>query len=88
MSFIFRLYFTPISVIFHLELTNISFIFHVCFVNISFKLHLHYFVGKNNDELLDGANKIQDLTLDSLVRSRAMIEASKEVGAATIEGNY
>ena len=44
-------------------------------------------VGKGNDELLDGANKIQDLTLDSLGRTQAMIAASKEVGTATIEGN-
>ena len=44
-------------------------------------------IGKGNDELLDGANKIQDLTLDSLGRTQAMIAASKEVGTATIEGN-
>ena len=36
--------------------------------------------------MLDGANRIQDQTLDSLSRTRGMIEASKEVGAATIEG--
>ena len=41
--------------------------------------------GKNNDELLEGANQIQDLTFDSLSRTRGMIEASKEVGTATIE---
>jgi hypothetical protein len=55
------------------------FVFHSNLIQIPF-------IGKNNDELLDGANKIQDLTLDSLGRTRGMIEASKEVGAATIEG--
>lgn len=43
--------------------------------------------GKGNDELLDGANRIQDLTLDALGRTAAMINASKEVGTATIEGS-
>ena len=37
------------------------------------------------DELLEGANQIQDLTFDSLARTRGLIEASKEVGTATIE---
>jgi hypothetical protein len=41
--------------------------------------------GKNNEELLEGANQIQDLTFDSLARTRGLIEASKEVGAATID---
>ena len=41
--------------------------------------------GKNNDDLLTGANKIQDLTVESLVRTAAMIEASKDVGEQTLE---
>lgn len=41
--------------------------------------------GKNNDDLLQGASKIQDLTLDSIARSAAMIEASKDVGEQTLE---
>lgn len=41
--------------------------------------------GKNNDDLLTGANKIQDLTLESIARSAAMIEASKDVGEQTLE---
>lgn len=41
--------------------------------------------GKDNDTLLAEANKIQDLTFASLARSKNMIEASKEVGAATLE---
>lgn len=41
--------------------------------------------GKNNDSLLNEAHKIQDLTFESLSRTKNMIEASKEVGAATIE---
>lgn len=41
--------------------------------------------GKNNDELLEGANQIQDLTFDSLARTRGLIEASKEVGTGTID---
>ena len=53
---------------------------------ISNSYYDYTFLGKNNDELLDGANRIQDLTFDSLGRTRGMIEASKEVGAATIEG--
>lgn len=41
--------------------------------------------GKSNDELLAGANLLQDKSMESLSRTAAMIEASKEVGAATIE---
>lgn len=41
--------------------------------------------GKNNDELLSGANKIQDMTFESLARTRNLIEASKEVGTSTLE---
>lgn len=41
--------------------------------------------GKSNDELLEGANKIQDLTFDSLGRTRIMIEQSKEIGLATVD---
>lgn len=41
--------------------------------------------GKDNDTLLGDAHKVQDLTFESLARTRAMIEASKEVGAATVE---
>lgn len=42
--------------------------------------------GKGNDELLDGANVIQDMTFESLTRTQLMINNSKEVGAATVEG--
>ena len=42
--------------------------------------------GKGNDELLDGASRIQDQTFESLTRTQLMINNSKEVGAATIEG--
>lgn len=41
--------------------------------------------GKNNDQLLGEANKIQDMTFESLNRTKNMIEASKEVGTATLE---
>jgi hypothetical protein len=42
--------------------------------------------GKGNDELLDAASRIQDQTIESLTRTQLMINNSKEVGAATIEG--
>lgn len=41
--------------------------------------------GKNNDTLLSEAHRLQDLTGESLLRTRNMIEASKEVGTATLE---
>ncbi len=41
--------------------------------------------GKNNDELLIGANKIQDLTEASLNRTKQKIEESKNVAVATLE---
>lgn len=41
--------------------------------------------GKTNEELLSGANKIQDLTFESIARTRALIEDSKEVGTSTLE---
>jgi len=41
--------------------------------------------GKSNDELLAGANELQDKSMESLSRTAALIEASKEVGTATIE---
>lgn len=41
--------------------------------------------GKNNDVLLGEAHRIQDLTQESLMRTRNMVEASKEVGQATLE---
>ena len=41
--------------------------------------------GKTNEDLLTGASKIQDQTMESLSRTKQMIEASKEVGSATIE---
>lgn len=41
--------------------------------------------GKNNNDLLSGASQIQDLTVESLVRTAAMIEASKDVGEQTLE---
>jgi len=41
--------------------------------------------GKTNEDLLTGASKIQDQTMESLTRTKQMIEASKEVGSATIE---
>lgn len=40
--------------------------------------------GKNNDTLLDEANKIQDLTFESLARTKNLIEASKEIGKETV----
>ena len=41
--------------------------------------------GKTNEELLGGASKIQDLTFESIARTRALIEDSKEVGTSTLE---
>lgn len=41
--------------------------------------------GKGNDELLKEADSLQDKTLESLNRTRQMIENSKEVGTSTIE---
>ena len=41
--------------------------------------------GKGNDELLNGASKIQNLTMDSINRSTAMIAESQELGEATID---
>ncbi len=41
--------------------------------------------GKNNDDLLGEASKIQDDTAASLGRTRALVEASKEIGTATLE---
>lgn len=41
--------------------------------------------GKNNDELLNETHKIQDLTFDSLARTRNLIQESEEIGAATLE---
>lgn len=41
--------------------------------------------GKDNDQLLNEASTIQDQTMQSLGRSKAMVEASKEIGTATLE---
>eukprot|EP01035_Chromulina_nebulosa_P018403 gene18403-24105_t len=41
--------------------------------------------GKDNDSLLEGASFLQDKTAESLVRSKQLIENSKEVGATTID---
>ncbi|RYY83309.1 hypothetical protein EON63_11525 [archaeon] len=41
--------------------------------------------GKDNDALLGEAHRLQDLTMESLGRTKNMIEASKEIGTATIE---
>lgn len=41
--------------------------------------------GKDNEALLGEAHHVQDLTFESLARTRNMIQASKEVGAATVE---
>lgn len=41
--------------------------------------------GKTNDDLLQASNQVQDLTVESLVRTAAMIEASKDVGEQTLE---
>ncbi len=41
--------------------------------------------GKGNDELLVGANSIQDKTFESLNRTTAMIAESQELGQTTIE---
>jgi hypothetical protein len=41
--------------------------------------------GKDNDALLGEANRIQDLTFESLARTRGMVEASKEVGTMIVE---
>lgn len=47
---------------------------------------LFVIIGKDNDDLLDGANRIQDMTLESLARTRMMIASSNEVGTSTVEG--
>ncbi len=41
--------------------------------------------GRDNDDLLTDAANIQDETMQSLARSQALVEASKEIGTATIE---
>ena len=41
--------------------------------------------GKDNDELLSGANQIQDKTFEAVNRIKARIEESKQVGTATLE---
>eukprot|EP00607_Mallomonas_marina_P005950 CAMPEP_0182426644 /NCGR_PEP_ID=MMETSP1167-20130531/13163_1 /TAXON_ID=2988 /ORGANISM="Mallomonas Sp, Strain CCMP3275" /LENGTH=230 /DNA_ID=CAMNT_0024608245 /DNA_START=128 /DNA_END=820 /DNA_ORIENTATION=+ len=41
--------------------------------------------GKTNEELLMGAVKVQEGTMASLDRTKALIEQSKEVGAATVD---
>lgn len=41
--------------------------------------------GKTNDDLLQASSNVQDLTVESLVRTAAMIEASKDVGEQTLE---
>lgn len=41
--------------------------------------------GKTNDQLLQGANILQDKTLESIGRTAQLIEHSKEVGTATNE---
>lgn len=41
--------------------------------------------GKDNDDLLNDAMHLQDQTMSSLGRTRGLIEASKEVGTATLE---
>lgn len=41
--------------------------------------------GKDNDQLLNEASVIQDNTMQSLGRSKALIEASKDIGTATLE---
>lgn len=45
----------------------------------------HSTEGKGNDDLLQEASKIQDDTMSSLSRTKGMIEASKEIGNATLE---
>lgn len=40
--------------------------------------------GRGNDDLLDEAHKIQDLTMESLERTKAMVEQSKEVATDTL----
>ena len=41
--------------------------------------------GKTNDNLLQDTHKIQEKTFESLARTRNMIQASKEIGTATVE---
>lgn len=41
--------------------------------------------GKTNDDYLNAATKIQDKTDQSLAHTKAMIEATKQVGNATLE---
>lgn len=41
--------------------------------------------GKTNDSLLADTHKVQDMTFESLARTRNMIEASKEIGTATVQ---
>lgn len=41
--------------------------------------------GKNNDDLLSDTHKIQELTMESVYRTKNMIEASKEIGTSTLQ---
>lgn len=41
--------------------------------------------GKNNDDLLNAANKVQDKTFDATSRIKQKIADSREVGTATLE---
>ena len=41
--------------------------------------------GRDNDDLLNDAAGIQDETMASVARSRALVEASHEIGTATLE---
>lgn len=41
--------------------------------------------GRDNDDLLNDAHQIQNDTMASLARSRALVEASEEIGTATLE---
>lgn len=41
--------------------------------------------GKTNDSLLEDTHKVQEKTFESLARTKNMIQASKEIGTATVE---
>lgn len=44
--------------------------------------------GKDNDQLLEEASKIQDDTMSSLARTKNMVEASKDIGQSTLDVLY
>ena len=47
--------------------------------------HAELIAGKNNDEVLDMANKLQDKSFESLSRTRNLVETSRAVGQDAID---